>query len=245
MKPIVILDAGHGGRDPGAVGPAGMREKDVTLAVCLEAGRILAPVADVRYTRTDDRDFGPAGRFDASVCIGARGRIVNASGARVCVSVHCNSSVNRTAHGVETFRHQNKPGDQRLAVCVQKRLVAATGRVDRGVKTANFGMIRIPTMPAALVELPFISNPDEERLLRDPGFQARCARAIAEGIAEFLELEAGLLEKVKIRVEDGGRQQVVEGILIDGVTYAPVRAVAETLGRQVNWDQERREVVIK
>ena len=185
----VILDPGHGGRDPGAVGPTGLKEKDVTLAVSHRVAFYLSPVMDAVLTRSDDRDFSPADKpFSSDIDIGHRARqVVNKSGADVCVSTHCNSlSTKPEAHGVETFRHVNKPLDDRLARAIQKRLAAATGRADRGVKTANFGMIRVPTMPAALVELPFISNPAEEELLRGPGFQDRCARAIAEGVAEYL-----------------------------------------------------------
>ena len=245
----VVLDPGHGGHDPGAVGPTGLKEKDVTLAVARRAASLLAPLVDVKLTRDTDRDFSPVGKpFSSDIDIGHRARqLVNKSDADVCVSVHCNSlSTRPKAHGVETFHHIDKPQDLPLAGAIQNRLVVATGRADRGVKTANFGMIRIPTMTSALTELPFISNPAEERLLRDPGFQDRCAKAIAEGIAHYLGLEEGLLKKVKVRVEDkGGAQKVVEGLLIGDTTYTPLRETAEFLGKTVHWDGVKQEVIIK
>lgn len=196
----IAVDPGHGGRDPGAVGPTGLKEKDVTLAVSKRVAFYLAPVADVVLTRSDDRDYGPAGKYDAGIDIGHRARqIVNKSGANVCISIHCNSS-GPTAHGVETYRHHYKPQDERLARAVQAKLVAATGRADRGVKVANFGMIRIPVMPSCLVELPFISNPTEERLLGDPSFQDRCARAIVEGVSEFLGVKLPSKEELAMAI---------------------------------------------
>ena len=102
----VILDPGHGGRDPGAVGPTGLREKDVTLAVSQRVTFYLSPVADVQLTRDTDRDFSPPNKgFSSDIDIGYRAdKIVNKSGADVCVSIHCNSlSTRPKAHGVETF----------------------------------------------------------------------------------------------------------------------------------------------
>ena len=258
-----ILDPGHGGRDPGAVGPTGLKEKDVTLAVSHRVAFYLSPVMDVVFTRNDDRDFSPPNKpFSSDIDIGHRAReLVNKSGADVCVGTHCNSlSTRPEAHGVETFRHVNKPLDDRLARAIQKRLAAATGRADRGVKTANFGMIRIPTMPAALVELPFISNPNEEKLLRDSGFQDRCARAIAEGVAEYLGEKLPSTEEMGNMpfVDLGGHwgkgdiEQAAEWGLVavpadkrfrpnDGITRAEVivllvrtvRFVAKLFGRQI------------
>ena len=256
----VILDPGHGGRDPGAVGPTGLKEKDVTLAVCKRVAFYLSPVADVQLTRDIDQDFGPAARFDSSIDIGYRARgIVNQSGANVCVSIHCNSlSTRPKAHGVETFHHIDKPQDLPLARAIQNRLVVATGRADRGVKTGTFGMIRIPTMPSCLPELPFISNPQEEVLLRDPAFQDKCARAIAEGILNFLGI-AGLLTELtdKITVKFNGRPTSIPTRITDGRTevllsghWVQLRALIELIpGAEIppglqGWNPETKTVNI-
>ena len=227
----VVLDSGHGGRDPGAVGPTGLKEKDVTLAVARRAASLLAPLVDVQLTRDTDTDFAPKDQpYSVNMDIGHRAReIVNKSGANVCVSIHCNSlSTRPEAHGVETWYHEGTAVSVRnkaLAAAVQRKIAEYTGRANRGVKVGTFGMIRIPIMPSALVEMPFISNPQEEVLLRDPAFQDKCARAIAEGILNFLGI-AGLLTEPadgaatasKITVKFNGRPTSIPTRITDGRT---------------------------
>jgi len=174
----ICIDPGHGGRDPGAVGPTGLRESFVTLEVSLDVAALLAPLAQVTMTRQSDE----------TVALDVRARIANNAGANICVSIHCNAAEDRSATGIEAFHHPNSSEGQRLANAILKLLIAATGQRNRGVKTATFAMVRLPKMPAALVELPFISNPADEKLLADPGFRRTCARAIAQGIADYLGL---------------------------------------------------------
>lgn len=171
----IMADPGHGGRDVGAVGPTGLREKDVVLAVCLRLQELLSPER-VLLTRSTD----------AYLTLAARARLANAASVSACVSVHCNAHTTPQAHGVETFHLTGRPRAAVLAQHLQRQLVAATGWRDRGVKTATFALVRLPRMPAALVELGFISNPAEEARLRDEVFRARLAQALADGIMGFL-----------------------------------------------------------
>ncbi len=237
----VCIDPGHGGKDPGAVGPTGLQEKIVTLAVAQKVAGILRGAGiDVILTRDTDKHLGSTIGADLS----ARAMVANQAGVGCFVSVHCNSASDSNAQGTETFCYNGATEGRKLAGLIQKHLVVALGRPDRGVKEANFAVLRETKMPAALVELAFISNPTEEGLLKNPQFQEKAALAIAQGVADYLGvgLEAkpdG--NKPKIRVGD----KVFEGIIIDGTTYAPVRAVAEALGKKVTWDETNKMVIIE
>ncbi len=180
----VCLDSGHGQHDPGAIGPTGLREKDVTLAVALNVGEKLKRSGiEVVYTRTDDRPDFPK---DQRQNLARRVSIANMSKADCFVSIHCNSATNRTAHGTETFCVKTGYSAEKLARAIQTEVIRATGLNDRGVKTANFYVIKYTQMPAALIEMAFISNPNEEKLLASKDFQDKTAGAIARGICNYL-----------------------------------------------------------
>ncbi len=180
----ICLDPGHGQHDPGAIGPTGLREKDVALAVALNVGEKLKRGGiEVVYTRTDDRPDFPK---DQRQNLARRVSIANMAKANCFVSIHCNSATNRTAHGTETFCVQLGYNAEKLARAIQSGAVKATGLRDRGVKAANFYVLRYTQMPAALVEIAFISNPQEEKLLASVDFQNRVSGAIASGICNYL-----------------------------------------------------------
>ena len=126
-------------------------------------------------TRSDDR-FIP---------LAERAAVANRLGVQCFVSVHINSAPTPSAHGTETFAFRSATPAERLARAVQDRLVAALGLRDRGVKFASFQVLRDTRMPAALTEVAFINNPDEEAMLRDPDFRDSAATAIAQGIIDW------------------------------------------------------------
>lgn len=240
MKKIMI-DAGHGGRDPGAVGPSGVQEKVVTLVVAKQVTGLLALVTEAKLTRDGDIALGTNTSSDLT----ARANMANNWGANCFISIHCNSAADPRAHGTEVYHYPNSTQGAALAQAIHSKLVPALGLTDRGVKQANFAVLRQSRCPAALVELAFISNPTEENLLETPAFQAKAARAIAEGTAQFLGLQlmaetpaspAQIPNAVKIRVGN----LVVNGIIVaDDRTYAPVRAFGEALGMPVVWDAQK------
>ena len=183
---IVVLDPGHGGKDNGASGPGGLHEKDVNLDVALQAGKLLqAKGIQVVYSRSDD----------SFVNLEDISAIANRANADVFVSIHCNSALTSTPGGTEsyTFTSINYPElflqqdeRKRLATLLQENLIAKLQRTNRGVKEENFSVLRNTQMPAALVELSFISNPTEEQLLASPDYRARAAQAIADAISQYL-----------------------------------------------------------
>lgn len=173
----IVIDPGHGGSDPGAVGPNGLKEAHVNLAVALKVAEKLRKAGvEVKLTRTSDVFIDLQPRCD----------IANSFGADYFVSIHCNSAGTPEAKGTETYCYKFGGQGEVLAKAIQAELIATTGRANRGVKTANYYVLRRTKMPAVLTELAFISNPEEERLLGSPDYQEKCATAIARGIGKVI-----------------------------------------------------------
>ncbi len=162
----------------------------MTLAVCLLLKNILT-AQGVEVLLTRDGDYVPGGVSEVNADLGSRCRIANEQGADLFVSVHCNSA-SAAAHGTETYCYLFGGQGEQLAQAVQSALVKDLGLTDRGVKSANYYVLRKTNMPAILTELAFISNPIEERMLADPKYQAVCARAIAKGIFNYLHIQVVL-----------------------------------------------------
>ena len=183
---IIVLDPGHGinpahGNFSGAVGVTGLVEDELVLDVSLQAAELLRQAgATVVLTRAA-----------TTVALGERVAIAEQTRAHVFVSVHANAHLNRAISGTETFYFQGKPNDTEnywLAAHLQNELVRALGLRDLGVKHGNFLVIREATMPAALVELGFLSNAGDEALMRTAQFRANAARAIFLGLERFFQI---------------------------------------------------------
>jgi len=110
----------------------------------------------------------------------------NKFNADAFVSIHCNAAANPAAHGTETYYHASSARGSMLAQYIHCELVGM-GLANRGTKTANFHVLRNTAMPAVLVEMAFISNPEEEALLASDEFQRQAAEAIARGVQRWLE----------------------------------------------------------
>lgn len=184
--PTVCIDAGHGGDDSGAVGVAGVKEKDVNLAVALKTGSILQQNnIKVIYTRTNDNPSWDTSNQSDS--LSKRCSIANNAKANIFVAIHCNSADDvETANGTETYSYATGTNGEKLAKLIQSELIKTTGAANRGVKTANFYVLRNTSMPAVLTELGFLSNATEEKKLNDATYQQKCANAIAKAIIEYL-----------------------------------------------------------
>ena len=182
----IYLDPGHGGYDPGAVGPTGVREKDCTLQVALRVGELLkARGISVGYSRTMDIALGATQASDLS----NRAAWANIAKAQYFLSIHINSFTNHIATGTETYCLALGGEGEKLAKSVQSALVNEIKLPNRGVKTANFQVLRETAMPAALVEVCFISNPGEEKRLKDADFLEKAAVGIAKGVCGFLGVQ--------------------------------------------------------
>lgn len=184
-QPIIELDAGHGGTDPGAVGN-GLKEKDLTLDLTLRTGKLLeARGAIVKYTRTTD----------VFIELSERARMANTSIADFFCSLHVNSAANITASGFESFIYSGVNGGATAAYQnVIHRKVAAVfaseGLRDRGQKKGNLAVLRETNMPAILLEYGFINSLKDSCLLKHSAFLDKLAQATADGIAECFGLPA-------------------------------------------------------
>jgi N-acetylmuramoyl-L-alanine amidase len=174
---VVVVDPGHGGPDPGAVGIGGLREIDVVTPVSNRVAALLreSGVESV-LTRTGDYDLDLDPRVD----------LANRIQANLFVSIHANAiSLSRPdVNGLETYYYQS--GD-RLADTIHESLIDATDSNDRGVRTARFYVLRYTDMPSVLLELGFVTGDEDAPRLRDPDYQETLARGITRGILEYIE----------------------------------------------------------
>ena len=192
---LVVIDPGHGGTDPGALGIRGSYEKKLNLDLSMLAKAKLEKAgARVLLTRTTDVDVAGAKSTDREE-LSARAQAGNNNKADVFISVHHNSSVNREATGTTTYFYAKTIFDGELARSLQTAMVRAGGLVDKGARTANFFVVKNTAMPAALLEVGFMSNPQEEQILNDPVFQDKIAQSIVDGLEQFF------LQAAKMRGE--------------------------------------------
>lgn len=174
----IVVDPGHGGSDPGAIGYQGTFEKDVNLAIGLYLGEFLSQAgARVVYTRESD----------IYVSIFERPAIANQADADMYISVHANAHMNRgTARGTETLYRGKDPASELLARTVQDEVVKAITLANRRIwGREDLAVFNQTKMPAIMVEVGFLDHADEEILLRAPGFQKVAAQGIYNGILRF------------------------------------------------------------
>lgn len=185
----VVLDAGHGSPDGGAVGINGTLEKDINLDVVLKLRQIL----ENRGMKVILTREGDSGIFDSNAetihekkvsDMKRRLDIINNSNADLFISVHMNSFTDTTSNGLHVFYSRNHPHAEETAIRIQKKISSLTGAKTHAVKTASESLylMKNPVPPSVLVECGFISNPEEEKLLNDENYRAKIAFAIAEAI---------------------------------------------------------------
>ena len=184
---IITIDPGHGGSDPGAVGDKGTYEKTVTLEISKRLKEFLeAKGAIVHMTRTTDREVAGPGASDVDE-LQARINVAEKHNSDLFVSVHINSSVNKKVGGFSTYYYPKTKFDAKIAKSIQDNLTANYGRDNLGLREANFYVIKRCTMPATLLELCFISNKKEEKLMAGNWFQTKTASLIADGIENYFK----------------------------------------------------------
>lgn len=177
---IVVIDPGHGGKDPGTSGISNTQEKDFTLAVGLKVQALLLqePNIELYMTRVDDTYPTRPERV----------KLANDLQADVFVSIHGNSVLESpNANGTETYWYKRENSKQ-LATILHKHLLEQMGLKDRRVKEQSFEVIRETKMAASLVEVGFLSNLSDESFMFTEDGQNRAAQAIVDGIKEYLGL---------------------------------------------------------
>lgn len=189
----IFIDAGHGGRDSGAVGN-GLQEKDIALSVAKKVGVLLGRSGVmINYSRATDIYLN----------LTARAQMANAWGADLFLSVHVNSAENKSARGIETFHFPNSANGKELARNIQNELIALGLYTDpkhnRGVKSANFAVLRETKMPAALVELAFISNSEDAKLLR--ANEDNYANAVFKAVIKYVNRNKKIEESIDLSID--------------------------------------------
>lgn len=183
----IVIDPGHGGSDPGAIGPNKIMEKDITLAISKKLALLLQQKgANVRLTRVSDVDVFGKNATDAQE-LQARVQVGENSNADIFVSVHINASINRSVGGTSTYYSPKSELDTVLAKSIQDRLVEYSNLDNLGTRQAGFYVTKRSKMPAVLLELAFISNEREEKLLTSNWFQNKLATGISIGIEDYFK----------------------------------------------------------
>lgn len=188
---VVVIDPGHGGKDPGAIGIGGRREKDINFAASQRVANILRSQGyDVRLTRTSD----------TFISVLDRAKYANSVGAHVFLSIHCNSASNSTANGIETFyapknlvkiKTQNQ---YPFGKAIHDGLKSGSkSMADRGLKQGpRLIVLNSTQMPAALVELGFMSHPGDMNKLNNQAHIEAASQGLAGGINKYLQDTYGL-----------------------------------------------------
>ena len=185
---VIVIDPGHGGNDSGAIGPTGVMEKTVTLNIALRLQKLLeAEGATVYMTRSTDTEVSPKGANASDIEeLQARCDVANNHDADIFISIHNDSFTNGAAKGTTGYYYSRGSAKSRdLADKVRSGVIDQIGTQSRGTQSCNFYVVKHTDMPATLVEVAFISNPEEEKLLNSDDGAQKAAQGIADGIADY------------------------------------------------------------
>lgn len=184
---IITLDPGHGGSDPGAIGASGLKEKQITLEISMRVKELLEKEgAKVYMTRTTDKDVYAANASDRAE-LQARVNVAEKHNSDLFLSLHINSSVNKSVGGFSSYYYPKTDNDLKIAKTIQDKFAQNFGVDNLGVRQANFYVVKRCSMPATLLEMCFISNPKEEKLMKSKWFQKKTARLIVEGVKNYFD----------------------------------------------------------
>ena len=264
MNKLVCLDFGHGGYDSGAVGKNGTYEKNINMSVGFKTANYLKFAGiNVCYTRDNDKVSWPS---NLSQDLTKRMQIANNYNPDIFVSIHCNS-FSANSKGFEIFTTPGQNNSDILATKIHSRVKYAfpnlvyredisDGDVD---KEANFYVIKYAKCPATLIEMLFISNPEEEKMLNDPEFQDKMAFAIAQGIGDYFGIKVEkeidkkeinndtmiLNTKNTIKFTYNNTPKEIENYIINDTSYVKTRDIINLFSKILNYDEQNRTVDIK
>lgn len=234
-KKKLKFDPGHGGGDPGAMSAYG-KEKVFVLILAQKVAELFKGHKHIEISFTRTGDTYPS----------LTDRVAQAEREKVdgFISFHANSAADSAANGTETY--YSRANSKAFAEIMHKHIKSATKLRDRGVKTANFQVIKQTTMPAILLEIGFISSPIDGPKLFNASFQDAVALSIAEGICEYYNVpfKEGATEEVKKKVTEFkinlDNKKVEQGVLIDGRSYVPATMLSHHLGHRIFWDNQNK-----
>jgi len=183
-KKVIVIDAGHGGFDPGAVSNSGTREDKINLIIARKLKKYLENQgARVIMTRQTDEALGRTKREDMQ----RRVEIIRNGNADIVVSIHLNKFQQSKYYGAQTFYMSGSEEGKRLAQCIQTQLIKVLNRGNtRQIKAvSDLLILKAGQAPSVVVECGFLSNPQEERLLKTDEYQEQVAWAIYCGIVDY------------------------------------------------------------
>ncbi len=184
----IAIDPGHGGEDAGAIGPTGVMEKNLTLRISNELKKMLeASGAKVLMTRETDTEVSPKHREANDVEeLQARCDLANKARTDIFVCIHMDSFTSNVANGTTGFYYaKGTASSKKLAQTIQSGVVSELKTESRGTKSCNFYVLKHTNMPATLIEVAFLSNPAEEKMMNANAGVKKAAEGIFNGIADF------------------------------------------------------------
>ncbi|SNZ15786.1 N-acetylmuramoyl-L-alanine amidase [Terribacillus aidingensis] len=174
---VIAIDAGHGGKDSGAIAN-GVLEKRVVLPIAKKTqAKLQAQGAEVMMTRSND----------SYIELEDRANQANTAGADVFVSIHANAASATAASGTEVYYYPGSSSGYALAAAVQTGLLNQLGSHNRGVKSADFNVLRNTSMPAVLAEIGFLTNAPEAQKLASASYQEKAAAGLVQGIRDYTD----------------------------------------------------------
>lgn len=182
---VIVIDPGHGGAQPGSISPNGVKEKDINLEISLKVERELRNAGyNIIMTRDEDSTLG----------LSERPAIANENFADLFISIHGNSFTNSAVNGIEVWYvtaasdSEKEKGQVKLAKDVLDEMIKETGANNRGVKkSSGLVVLKQSKMPAILIEVGFLSNAEEEKLIIDDNYQDRIVKGIVSGVKKYFD----------------------------------------------------------
>lgn len=192
-KFCVVIDAGHGGADPGKVGINGSLEKDINLQICMRLKSLLeAQDIEVVMTRTDEEGLYDENAANKKVQdMKRRIAIIEEAQPEIVVSVHQNSYHEENVHGAQVFYYNGSATGKRLAELIQKRFVVNVDSENKREAKGNdsYYLLKKTSRPIVIVECGFLSNQTEAEKLNSKEYQEKTAWAIHMGILQYLNAQ--------------------------------------------------------
>lgn len=177
----VVIDPGHGGKDMGATGTSGLYEKDFTLSLSKKVKEILEKEEKIKVymTREDDNFISTVDKY--------RPKFANELDADLYISIHGNTFEDSNVSGAESFYYHKE--SKTFAEIMHENVVSSTGFNDRGVKKGDLFVVRDTDMPSVLLEIGYLTNPQEEQKMLNNEFQYSVAESICDGVKAYLKLK--------------------------------------------------------
>lgn len=186
----VCIDSGHGGNDPGKIGVAGTKEKEVNLTIALKLKKHLERQnIRVIMTRTDDRNLADANATNEKIAdMKQRVAKMNSKQPDAVISIHQNSYTDSSVKGAQVFYYERSKEGKILAELLQKSLISNVDPQNHRVAKANsdYYILKNTSAPTVIVECGFLSNPEEESLLISAAYQEKLVEALQKGICAYL-----------------------------------------------------------